>query len=368
MNILVVAPKSRPVYNFRGDLIREMIKKGNTVTAVGPEDEYRKEIESMGVKYICLKMNKTSISVLHDIKYCLSLRKIIKSEKIDMTFAFTIKPVVYGSIAAKTCGLKNIYSMIAGLGRLFGEKRGIKTTIVRMISGMLYKTAFKCCNKVFFQNQDDLEEFVKYGYLKREKTQRVNGSGVNMERFSPTGLPEIPTFLMVSRVLKDKGVFEFIEAAKILKSKHPEAKCILLGGFDSAMGAITHDELKPYIDSGAIEFPGETKNVQPYFENASVFVLPTYYREGIPRTILEALANKMPVITTNMPGCKETVEEGKNGFLIPIKNAEALAEKMEWFVNHPDETEKMAGRSLEICKEKFDVNKVNRVILDTMGL
>ncbi|HFK1516969.1 TPA: glycosyltransferase family 4 protein [Bacillus cereus] len=367
MKVMVISPKNKTLFNFRGDLIKEFISQGHEVVAIGPDKEHIEEVLALGVEFIEIPFVKDNTSILGDTKYYMELKKVIKLQKPDLIFNYTIKPVIYGSLAGYSAGVKRIYPMVTGLGRVYASK-SLKAKILRTITGILYKQAFKGCNRVIFQNSDDLKQFVELGYLPEEKAVRVNGSGVNMERFNANELPNQPIFLMIARIIKEKGVFEFAEAAKMVKKEYPNARFILLGGFDKSIGAITPEELQPYISDGSIEFPGETKDVLPYLKEAQVFVLPTYYREGLPRTILEAMAMARPVITTDWPGCRDAVVDGINGFLVQPRDSINLAEKIKFMINNPEEVQRMSRNSLDLCKEKYSVDIVNKHMIEIMDL
>ncbi|WJE46144.1 glycosyltransferase family 4 protein [Peribacillus frigoritolerans] len=367
MKVMVIAPKNKTLFNFRGDLIKEVISRGHDVVAIGPNKDYIDDVLALGVKFIEIPLNKDNTSIFGDINYYKELKKVIKAQKPDLVFSYTIKPVVYGSLAAYRAGVKKIYPMVTGLGRIYASK-SLKAKVLRMITGVLYKQAFKGCNKVIFQNNDDLKQFVDLRYVPEEKAVHVNGSGVNMERFNVNVLPDKSIFLMIARVIKEKGVFEFAEAARMVKKEHPDARFILLGGFDKSIGAIKPDELQSYVLDGSIEFPGETKDVVPYLEQARVFVLPTYYREGLPRTILEAMAMARPIITTDWPGCRDAVTDGVNGLLVPPKDSSSLVDKMKFIIENPSNVKNMSENSLRICKEKYDVNIVNKHMLEIMEI
>lgn len=367
MKIMVISPKNKTVFNFRGDLIREFIKKGYEVVVTGPNRDFIEDVEALGVRFIEIPFIKDNVGIKGDLRYCKRLRQIISEEKPDKIFSYTIKPVIYGSIAAARAGVKEIYPMVTGLGRVYGTNT-LKSKVLRPITGMLYKLAFKGCKKVIFQNWDDLNLFVKQKYLPEEKCEKVDGSGVNMERFAFSELPDEKIFLMISRIIKEKGIFEFCEAAKKVKETHPEARFVILGGYDSSIGAIAPCELEEYLKNNIVEIPGEVKDVVPVLNGCYTFVLPTYYREGIPRTILEAMACGKPVLTTDWVGTREAVEDGKNGYLIPIKDSDALAQRMIELIENEDETRKMGRCSLEICKNKFEVGIVNRRMLEIMGI
>jgi len=367
MKIMVISPKNKTLFNFRGDFIKAVISKGHEVVAIGPNKDYIDDVLALGVKFIEVPLIKDNTSILGDINYYKELKKVIVSERPNLVFSYTIKPVIYGSLAAYRAGVKKIYPMVTGLGRVYASK-SLKAKLLRIITGVLYKQAFKGCNKVIFQNSDDLKQFVELCYLPEEKAVRVDGSGVNMARFNANELPNQPVFLMIARVIKEKGVFEFAEAARRVKKDYPEARFILLGGYDSSIGAIKPEELEPYISDGSIEFPGEAKNVVPYLEKAKVFVLPTYYREGLPRTILEAMAMARPVITTDWPGCRDAVTDGVNGFLVQPKDSESLAKKMEYMIENSSVVEMMSQESFRLCQEKYDVNIVNKDMLEIMEI
>lgn len=359
MKILVISPRNKSIFNFRGDLIKDMIKNHNEVYAVGPNEEFLDDIYALGIrKFFSVKLERNTIGILNDISYFLKLKKLIKELKPDMVFSYTIKPVIYGSIAAGANKVKNIYAMVPGLGRMFG-KNGFKAGLLKRMILVLYKKAFKYCNSVIFQNPTDLQEMVKNKCLQIEKTAVVNGSGVNMQRFVRTELPPISNFLMAARIIREKGVFEYCEAARKVKKMYPEASFVLLGGLDNSNGAITLEDLKPYIDDGSVQYLGEVKDPVSYYNRASAFVLPSYYREGLPRTILEAMSCGRCVITTDWPGCREAIEDGVNGFLVPIKDVDALAEKIKLLLDNPEKLEQMAENAYQTCKSKYEINIVN---------
>ena len=367
MKIMVISPRNKSLFNFRGDLIREFIKKGYDVVATGPDQEYIDDVKKMGVSFVEIPFVKDNVGIKGDLDYCKKLIKAFKEEKPDKVFSYTIKPVIYSSIAARKCGIKDVYSMITGLGRVYANN-SFKGKILQFITGVLYKYALKGCKKVIFQNWDDMNLFLKRHYVKKEQCEKIDGSGVNMERFEYGELPETKTFLMMSRIIKEKGILEFCEAAKIVKEKYPESKFVLLGGYDNSIGAISQSQLKEYIDNEIVEIPGEVKDVVPVLKNIYCFVLPTYYREGIPRTILEAMACGKPVLTTDWVGTREAVEDGVNGYLVPIKNAEALAEKMLALIDNPDIAKEMGKKSYEMCLDKFDVKIINEKMLKIMEI
>lgn len=366
MKFILISPKNRTVYNFRGDLIKEIISKGYEVIVTGPNRDGLDKIEELGVRFVHIPLNKTGLNIIGDIRYVLSLMQLFRKEKPDVTLGYTIKPVIYGAIAAKLAGVNKINSMVTGAGYVFTAKT-LKAKIIKFLVSILYRIGFKCADTVIFQNSDDLKEFTGLGLVSEDKCKIVNGSGVNMDKFQPSEFPKTLTFFMLSRVMYSKGVREYLQAAKIVKEKYPEIKFMLLGAVENIQDSLSMDDLKPYIKDEIIDYFGETNDVSAYYKQTSVYVLPSY-REGTPRTVLEAMAMGRPIITTNAPGCRETVQDGYNGFLIPIKDVDLLVEKMEWFVKHQDKIVEMGQASYDICLNKFDVKKVNEDMLNHMNI
>ena len=363
---LLISPKNRPTYNFRGDLLKSIAAKGYEVVATGPDTENVAEIEALGVRHIVVPLARNGTSIKSDIEYYKALLAVIKEEKPDITLGYTVKPSIYGALAAKKAGVKGVYSMIAGLGYTFTSKT-LKARILHKIVRFLYKRGLKKADGVFFQNSDDMTEFVNTKLVKAEKCTVVNGSGVNMERYTPSPYPETLTFFMLARVMYCKGALEYLQAAEAVKSAHPEVRFMLLGAIENIQDSVAKDIVEDYVNRGVIEYFGETKDVRPYFNQCSVFVLPSY-REGTPRTVLEAMSMGRPIITSNAPGCRQTVNDGVNGYLVPVKDAKALEEAMLKFVEKPETVALMGKASLELCKEKFEVGKVNEKMMSTMKI
>lgn len=366
MKILIVSPKNKTVFNFRGDLIKDMIAKGNEVYVTGPNRDFEDDIMALGVKeFLEIPLVKDNTSITGDLAYFRKLCEVMKKVQPQLVFAYTIKPVIYGSLAARFCGVKKIYPMVTGLGRVYASE-SLKTKVVRIITKILYQMAFKGCPKVIFQNGDDVQEFVNGHYLPKSKCVIVNGSGVNMERFYRSDIPERPVFLMVSRIIKEKGVLDFARAARMVKKKVPEARFIILGGYDNSIGALKKEDLQEYLDDGSIELPGEVKDPVSFYKQSSVFVLPSYYREGLPRTILEGMACGRPIITTDWSGCREPIEDGVNGYLVPIKKPKELAKKMYRLAVDREKVLEMSDAAYKTCQEKYEVEIVNRQMREIM--
>ncbi len=366
--IVIISHYSPSLINFRGDLIRAMVELGHKVICLGPEAGFEQPMQELGADYRQISLHRTGLNPLKDVKTLFSLRKVLKEIKPDIVFSYTVKPIVYGSIAAHMAGVRRMYAMITGLGYVFIGQT-FKQRLLTQIVAFLYRRGLKYNQVIFFQNPDDLHLFVSKGIVpKTVKPVLVNGSGVNIEKFAfaPPKLSPV-TFLLIARLIKDKGILEYVESARLLKQKYPDARFQLLGPLDINPAAITQEQLERWTKEGIIEYLGKTNDVRPYIAEASVYVLPSY-REGTPRSVLEAMSMGRPIITTDAPGCRETVLDGKNGFLVPVKDVNALKSAMEKFILEPDLISQMGKQSRVIAEEKYDVRKVNRAILKEMGL
>lgn len=366
MKVIILAGYAQSLLNFRGDLIKAMIAVGHDVTAIAPESDYKSQIEELGAKFIQIPFNRAGVNPLNDIKLINDLKKVFVKEEADVFFGYTIKPVVYGSLAAKRAGIQDRYAMITGLGSTF-IGAGFKNSVLKTISKTLYKHSLRACRKVIFQNEDDLSDFTSMGILETEKCEIVNGSGVNMNKYEKSPVPAKPIFLLIARLLRDKGIFEYLEAAESVKRAHPEAEFHLVGPFDSNPTSLKQDDLQKYIDNGIIIYHGSTDDVRPFIKECSVYVLPSY-REGTPRTVLESMAMGRAVITSDAPGCRQTVKDGITGLLTPVRNTQLLTEKMIWMVKNPESRVLMGTAGYEYCIEKYDVHRVNETMLGIMGL
>lgn len=366
MKIIVVSPKNRTAYNFRGDLIRELVARGNEVLVTGPNRIGVEKILELGARFAEIPNSKNSLNPFEDLQYFFRLYKLFRRERPDRVFAYTSKPVIYGSVAARLAKISHIAAMVTGAGYAFTSGTR-KAKAVKCILSVLYKLAFRCADVVIFQNQDDQGQFVAEKLVVEEKCRLVNGSGVNLEAFTPAPLPEQTTFFMLSRVMYSKGIREYLQACETVKAQYPAVRCMLLGACEGIQDSMTEEDLLPYIERGIIEYFGETEQVASYYRQCSVYVLPSY-REGTPRTVLEAMAMGRPVITTDAPGCRETVIDGETGYLVPVKDGNAVARRMICFLEEPQRIAEMGRKSLEYCRSKFDVHKVNERMLQHLRI
>ncbi|WP_348734466.1 glycosyltransferase family 4 protein [Rheinheimera texasensis] len=371
MKFLLVAGYSESLTNFRGPLIEALIASGQEVHAAAPglceHPEVVAKLLAKGVRIHSVSMNRTGMNPWHDLKTLLCLYRLMRQIRPERVLGYTIKPVIYGSLAAWLARVPERYALVTGLGYAFAGESG-QRTLLRRIATRLYQVALHFTHRVFFQNPDDRDLFVQRGILSAaDKTVVVNGSGIDISIFSPMPLPAQPAFLLIARLLGDKGVREYVTAARLVHQQYPQCKFRLAGWIDDAPDAIAQAELDSWIQDGVIEFLGRLKDVRPAIADSTIYVLPSY-REGTPRTVLEAMAMARAVITTDAPGCRETVIPGVNGLLVPIKSAEALAQAMLDLVRDRQQVEAMGQQGRRIAEQKYDVQKVNQQMLTTMGI
>lgn len=368
MKIMVLSSHTESLVWFRMDMMKDFIRNGHSLVALGsaPEILWKDKFEENNIRYRQFYVERNTVNPVKDITTFINLVKIIKEENPDKVFAYHAKTIIYGSLAAKVNGISEFYPLVSGLGSIFRGK-GLKCMFIKIIMKFEYRIAFKLSKKVFFQNIDDRNEFINNGLLKEDKTVIINGSGVNLEKFKPHPLPEKPAFLFIGRLIKDKGIIEYLEACKQIKTSNPEVRCLLVGPYDSNPSALKPKDLKPFIDQGIIEFFNEQSDVRPYIAQCSTFILPSYH-EGTPKSVLEAMAMGRSIITCDSPGCRETVRNRYNGFLVGIKDVDGLVDKMKSLINDPEMGMVMAERSLALVKEKYDVIMVNKSIMNTMKI
>jgi glycosyltransferase involved in cell wall biosynthesis len=371
MRFLLIAGLAESLINFRGPLIAALQARGLEVHVAAPDmpakSPIRAQLTALGLNVHSIPMGRTGTNPLADLRAMVAMWALMRRLKPDFMMGYTIKAVIYGSLAAWLARVPKRFALITGLGYAFqgDSQRGRLQALVTRLYGL----ALARVDLTFFQNPDDLALFRQRGILTgRVPACVLNGSGVDIESFAPTPVPPGPVrFLLIGRLLGDKGVREYVQAARQLMRRYPEVRFSLVGWIDSNPDAIFQSELDAWIADRSIEFLGRMSDVRPAIAACSVFVLPSY-REGTPRTVLEAMAMGRPVITTDAPGCRETVVDGENGFLVPVKSVDALVKAMEQFVADPDLAPRMGARGRKIAEEKYDVHKVNAVILSAMGI
>lgn len=351
-----------------------MKQRGHAVSALVPEYDFMPEVESLGIPYRKIQLSRSNLNPLQELASRRELQRVIANEQPDVVFAYTIKPIVQGVPAARKAGVKQVFAMITGMGYLFtGES--LKQRLLRQIARILYTSSLKQCDGIFFQNPDDIQLFRSMGIVRHHQNiHMTNGSGVSLQTFPRVPMPTANTrspivFLMIARLLQDKGVAEYVQAAQMLKSEYGDKVCFqLVGPYDPNLPhAVRPEDHKAWQQDNAVTFAGHQADVKPWLAGCHVYVLPSY-REGTPRSVLEAMATGRPVITTDAPGCRETVEEGENGFIVPPRTIAPLAQAMKRFVDHPALISEMGQKSYELVTEKYEVSRVNAGILHVMGL
>lgn len=367
--ILLISNASWTMVKFRRGLMQELVKKNYKVYVASPYDEYSKEIESIGCRYIDIKMDNKGSNPLKDMKLTYDLYRLYRDIQPDLIFHYTIKPNIYGSFATKLAGCKSI-SIIPGLGYTF-----INENFTAKVAKYLYKIALKIPLEVWFINQDDKKEFLSRDLVNEDKIRTINGEGVNIETFQPMEIKKKGqqfVFLMIARVLKDKGVYEYIEAARKIKSKYKNVKFQLLGSIYTLNPAsIRKEEINIWEREGLVDYLGEVTDVRKYIAMSDCIVLPSY-REGLSMSLLESASMAKPIITTNVPGCKDVVDDGINGYLCEVKNVEALADKMEVMINLTQRQRLDMGqagrqRVIEEFDEKIIIKKYLNSIKEILG-
>lgn len=347
-------------------IVEKFLKEGYLVKYGSPPNEIEEwKTKLPGVQWVaCEAFSGTSMGVLNNLKTLKRLYDLIKKAEPQSVFLGNVKPNIYGGLAARFLGVKHIYGLVSGLGYAFIDEPGLKRKIAKYISMLLYKLSFKGFTKVFFQNTDDCEFFIENKIVHPKKALVVSGTGVDLSFFKPKPLPQTLTFFMAARLIKEKGVFHYVEAATQLKAKYPEVRFVLGGAIDSNPSAMTERQLEAC--SKELEYIGYCSNMEEQMNASSVFVYPSYYREGIPRSLLEALSCGRPVITTDSVGCKETVLDGKNGLKIEPRSTEALAKAMEYIIQNPQVLEPMGKESRYLAEKQFDIHAVNAIMFNTV--
>jgi glycosyltransferase involved in cell wall biosynthesis len=363
MRVAIVLNTSWNIYNFRLGLAQALLNEGHQVIAIAPEDKYSAYLVEMGCEFYPVKMQNKGSNPLKDLGYMWQLYKIYRKVKPDVVLQFTIKPNIYGTLAAFPLK-KLIINNVCGLGTVF-----LHDNFIAKVARSLYRFSFRLPNRVFFQNEDDLQLFVEKKLIREKVTDLVPGSGVPLEKFHPVPFEKHDTFtfLMVSRLLYDKGVREYIDAIRLLRQAGVQAKFQMLGAIETDRNlGVPMEDVQAWINEGLIDYLGTTDNVAQYVEKADCVVLPSY-REGTPRSLLEAASMAKPLVATNIAGCKQTIDEGINGYLCEVKNPESLAEAFQKILHlSPEALQAMGQASREKMEREFDekivIEKYMRII------
>lgn len=345
--------------NFRAGLIRALVAEGYEVVAVAPNDAYASRLAELGCRFVALPMDNKGTHPGRDLLLFFRFLNLLRRERPDVFLGYTIKPNVYGSLAAHMLGIP-VVNNIAGLGTAFIRNNWL-TRLVRL----LYKTAFSRSHHVFFQNNEDLQMFVERGLVPADKVSRLPGSGIDLGVFHYVPMSSLENrsfcFLLVARLLWDKGVGEYVEAARMVRRKYPATTFQLLGFLDvKNQTAVSSVQMDDWVNEGVVEYLGVADDVKPYLAAADCVVLPSY-REGVPRSLLEAAAMGRPIVTTDAIGCRDAVDDGVNGLLCCVGDASDLAEKMQRIVEmSPIERELMGNAGRKKMEFEFD----EKIVID----
>jgi glycosyltransferase involved in cell wall biosynthesis len=366
---VVIVGEAWTMGQFRGDLIRALVAAGHRVTALAgpaPADQAER-IRGFGATFTTFPVQRNQLTPAADLRTLLALRRAFAALAPDVVLAYTAKAVIWSGLALRGKRSPRFVALINGLGFTFqGEgvlRRGLTT-----LTSSLYRASLRRSAAVVFQNPDNLEVFVSRGITERSKCRVVNGSGINLDYYGEAALPEGPArFVMTSRLLREKGLREFAMAARSVRARFPEATFELLGREERSLDAVPLAEVRGWESEGIVHYRGTVADVRPFLASSHVCVLPSYH-EGLPRSILEALAVGRPILTTDVPGCRETVVPGSNGFVVPKGDPAALAERMIWFIDHRDRWVTMGRASRQLAETRFDVKKVNADMFAILGL
>lgn len=378
--VLLVGGYDRSLLNFRGALLRAMVQAGHTVIGAAPNETrgVSQALFDIGVRYVPFALTRAGLNPMLDVRALRRLRALFQHEGPDVVLSYTIKPVIYGSLAASWAGVPRIYALITGLGAGF-HTSGIKGRMLRFMIVTMYRMSLGRCTKVFVQNKEIAELFIREKIVPADKVMVVAGSGVDTRHFAFSPMPEgAPVFLLLARMLRDKGVGEYVTAARLVKAQIPQARFLLVGDTDPNPAAISRKQLDQWNAEGGVEYHSAVSDVRALLSDCSVYVLPSYH-EGMPRSVLEAMAVGRPVITTDTIGCRETIREagaadhedirtGENGLLVPVRSIGPLAAAMLRLAKDPCLRAQMGRRGREIAEQQFDVQLINGWMLHAMDL
>lgn len=370
--IAIISSQAFSLINFRGSLIRALVKENIRVYALAPDysDEFRQQIVALGAIPVDFRLRRTGMNPFLDFLDMFKLATILRSLRPDVTLGYFVKPVIYGTLAAWMAQVPRRVAMIEGLGYVFTASSmalSWKRKLLRTAVSWLYRAALARAHRVIFLNRDDIADFVQAGLVDEGKVDLLGGIGVDLGVWQVAPVVKTPIiFLLAARLLREKGILEYAAAARQVKALHLNTRFILLGGLDSNPGGLSQSEVQAWVDEGLLEWPGHVE-VKPWLTQTSVFVLPSY-REGVPRSTQEAMAMGRAVITTDVPGCRETVINGVNGYLVPVRDVSGLVVAMLEFIKNPDRVQSMGRESRKMAEDRFDVRKINALLLEILGV
>ena len=366
MRILMTVNAAWNIWNFRRPLVEALVNEGHRITVLAPPDDAVPELERLGCSILPLDMSVRGLNPLRDLKLQSRFGQVFREELPDAVFSYTIKNNIFGARAAKSTAIPFIPN-VTGLGTAF-----LSGKLLQTVTEQLYRRSFATLPVVFFQNEDDCDLFLERRLVTAQQARLLPGSGIDLQHFSPAAMPmpaESPVFLMIARLLRDKGVLEFVEAARIVKALHPNARFQLLGALGSKnRSAIGRETLNAWVAEGVVEYLGTTNDVRPAIAAASCVVLPSY-REGAPRTLIEGAAMARPVIATDVPGCRAVVDRDVSGFLCDAKSTESLANALKRFLAMTPEVQcAMGGAGRDKMEREFDQGLIVNAYREALDL
>lgn len=375
MRVVVIGGWAPSLIKFRGPLLAAMVARGHEVTAMAPPDGadqaggVRDQLAALGVAFQPFELQRTGLDPVADARAIGALASHLRTLAPDLVLGYTIKPVIYGSLAARLAGVPRRAAMITGLGSALASARTARQRAVATLARLLYRVALAQCDAVIFQNTDDRDELARLGALPRgARVTIVRGSGVDLAHYAPEPLPSgPPVFLFLGRLLRDKGIAEYVEAARIVRARHPEATFRIAGWLDPNPESLTRGELDALIADGTIEYLGAPDDVRPHLAAAHALVLPSY-REGTPRSVLEAMSMSRAVITSDAPGCRDTVVDGDSGLIVPVGDARLLATAMIRLIASPALVARLAATGHARAVALYDARTVATSVLAALDL
>ncbi|MBT9159435.1 MAG: N,N'-diacetylbacillosaminyl-diphospho-undecaprenol alpha-1,3-N-acetylgalactosaminyltransferase [Dehalococcoidia bacterium] len=372
-HLTIVSQCTTSVLNFRSPLIEALCAVGVHVQVLAPnwQPQTEQAAQALGAQTGAYTLSRAGLNPLGDLRTAVQLWRSFKAHKPDVVFTHAAKTNVWGMLAAALAGVPHRVAMVEGMGYAFTEGANGRSAMQRLLGVLLaslYRLAFKLAHRVVVLNPDDAADLQRLCGLPPHKTVLLGGIGVPLQDW-PLHPPhtEPISFTLIARLLREKGILEYLQAARLVKAQHPQLRFYLLGALDENPGALSQADIQPWLDDGTVEWPGQV-NVKPWLAKTSVYVLPSYYREGVPRSTQEAMAMGRPVITTDAPGCRETVVEGVNGFLVPPRDVPALASALLRFVHNPGLVATMGAQSRRLAEERFDVNRINQKLMEVLGV
>jgi glycosyltransferase involved in cell wall biosynthesis len=366
-SLAIVTSQAFSLTNFRGELIKDLVAQGIKVWALAPDYDAQtsKQVIALGAQPVSFVMQRSGFNPLTDLKSIFQLYFWLRQHKPSVVLSYFIKPVVYATLAAWLAGIKRRICIVEGLGFAFTKSTGtvsLKRKLMQWLAPRLYAVSLAKAQRVVMLNPDDASDFVHMGLVRSNQVYLLGGIGVDLQKWRPSVHKTLPiTFVMVARLLRDKGVIEFAEAARRIKRLHPAVRFVLLGDVDTNPESLSASTVQQWVHDGILEWPGHVM-VMPWLEQATVFVLPSY-REGVPRSTQEAMALGLPIITTDVPGCRETVVEGVNGWMVPARDIDALFNAMQRCVQQPNVLLEMGKNSRHMAEQKFDVKVINKRLI-----